>query len=151
VKADRLYVVELADADGEFRLGLIQSSGKVFSERDEDSGEQGTYAKSLWFKRCNDERRAWGANPEFEHYMDSDDRAFDMLPTESYLLEVEDSDLTDGSVAQKWVKPKLKQAFMAKVRWIAERYSLQAGAPSAAAKKAGAGAAKNASKRQRRS
>ena len=62
--------------------------------------------------------------------MDGDERVVDTLPTESCLLEVEDCDLTDGSVEQKWSKPKLKQCFMAKVRWIAETYGLQAAAPS---------------------
>ena len=130
VKADRLYVVKLAEADGEMRLGLIQTTGKPFVEHDDEIGEQVSYVKSSWFKRCSDEKRAWGANPEFEHYMDGDERVVDTLPTESCLLEVEDCDLTDGSVEQKWSKPKLKQCFMAKVRWIAETYGLQAAAPS---------------------
>ena len=51
------------------------------------------------------------------------------------VLEVEDSDLTDSSVAQKWTKPKFKQSLMRKLRWIAEKYKLQADgarAPAAA-------------------
>ena len=134
VKADCLYVVKLAQADGEMHLGLIQSTGKVFDEFDEESEEQVSYINAMWFKRCSDGKHAWGANPEFEHYMDGDERIVDALPTESCLVEVEDSDLTDGSVEQKWSKPKLKQAFMAKVRWIAETYGLQAAAPALAAK-----------------
>lgn len=104
VEADRLYIVELTEADGEFKLGLIASSGRVFEQRDEDDGEQVPYIKALWFGRCS-AHHGWGLNPEFEHYMDGDERMEDALPTESCLLEVEDSDLTEGSVDHKWSKP----------------------------------------------
>ena len=90
---------------------------------------------SLWFKRCSDSKRAWGLNPEFEEYSDASGKRNQELPTESFLLEVEDSDLTDSSVAQKWTKPKFKQSLMRKLRWIAEKYNLQADgarAPAAA-------------------
>ena len=65
--------------------------------------------------------------------MDADERLADELPTESFLLEVEDSDLTDSSVDHKWSKPKFKQALMRKLRWIAKEYDLQAKAPAAPA------------------
>ena len=105
VKAERLYIVKLDKADGEFRLGLVASKGKVLEAADdEENGELAPHIQSLWFERCS-AKGAWGANPEFEHYMDGEERIEDALPTESFLLEVEDSDLTDGSVEQKWSKP----------------------------------------------
>ena len=78
------------------------------------------------------EKHAWGANPEFDMYPNGDDRATDDLPTESCLIEVEDGDLTDGSIEHKWSRPKLKQAFMEKLRWIANKYNLVAAHPAAA-------------------
>ena len=132
--ANRLYIVELADADREFKLGLIASEGKVFNKRDEESGEEVPHIKGLWFKRCSDSNHNWGANPEFEKFETNGKRNADDLPTESCLLEVEDTDLTDGSVEQKWSKPKLKQSLMKKVRWIADKHKLhvEKAAPAAA-------------------
>ena len=70
VKPNRLYIVKLEDADGEFRLGLIATDGAVFDKEDEESGEETPHVRALWFKRCSDSKHAWGANPEFEMYMD---------------------------------------------------------------------------------
>ena len=78
----------------------------------------------MWFKRCTESNRAWGANPEFEEYRDASGKRDQDLPTESFLLEVEDSDLTENSVSLKLSKPKLKQALMRKLRWIAQKYNL---------------------------
>ena len=124
VAPQRLYIVKLADADGEFRLGLVESQGKVFTCEDEESGEPSPHVKGLWFKRCTESNRAWGANPEFEEYRDASGKRDQDLPTESFLLEVEDSDLTENSVSLKLSKPKLKQALMRKLRWIAQKYNL---------------------------
>jgi hypothetical protein len=134
VTANRLYIVELADADGEFKLGLIASEGKVFNKRDEESGEEVPHIKGLWFKRCSDSNHNWGPNPEFEKFESNGKRNADDLPTESCLLEVEDTDLTDGSVEHKWSKPKLKQSLMKKLRWIADKHKLhvEKAAPAAA-------------------
>ena len=52
------------------------------------------------------------------------ERVTDELPTESFILEVRDQDLTESCVAEKWKKPKLKQSFMRKVYYIAEKYQL---------------------------
>ena len=137
VVADRLYIVKLDKADGENLLGLIATQGSVVSRRDEATGEDVTYIKGLWFNRRSDSNHSWGPNPEFEQFMHADERITDELPTESCLLEVEDDDLTEGSVGQKWSKPKLKQAFMKKVRWVAEKYELAAAeVPPPAAKRA---------------
>ena len=89
----------------------------------------------MWFKRCSDSNHNWGANPEFEKFESNGKRNADHTPTESCLLEVEDADLTDASVDQKWSKPKLKQTFMKKVRWIAETYKLHGGKAAPAASK----------------
>ena len=135
VAAGRLYVVKLAEADGELRLGLVASEGKVFQSKDE-TGEEVPCIKSLWFKRCSDSNHNWGVNPEFETYTDGKgERVCDGLPTESFLVEVDDADLTESSVGQKWSKPKFKQTLMKKLRWIATEYhkDLQAAAPRAAA------------------
>ena len=139
VHADRLYIVELTDADGELKLGLVATQGKVFEEPDSESGKQTPYIRALWFKRCS-EAHVWAQNPEFERYMDGDKRIVDALPTESCLLQVDDGDLTESSVERKWSKPKLKQALMKKIRWIASRQKLYAPAPARAAGKRARGA-----------
>ena len=127
VGADRLYIVKLVDADGEFHLGLVVSEGKVI---DRDGGP---HMKALWFKRCNDDNHSWGQNPEFEQYKDGKGgRVSDELPTESFLLEVDDKELTDSSVTQKWSQPKFKQTLMKKLRWMANKYKLTAAAPTKA-------------------
>ena len=130
VEADGLYVVKLEDADGEFHLGLVASEGKVLMSVED--GEQAQRMKALWFQRCSS-NHGWGPNPEFEQYMDGARRMADTLPTESFLLKVEESDLTEASVSSKWSKPKLKQTLMKKLRWIADKYSLNA-APAPAKK-----------------
>ena len=135
VEPKRLYVVRLGEADGELLLGLVASEGQVFTRLDEATNEQAPHIKSLWFKRCSDSKKAWGANPEFEEYKDAAGKREQDLPTESFLLEVEDSELTDGSVEQKWTKPKFKQTLMRKLRWIAAKYNLQADAGAAPAAK----------------
>ena len=122
VEPQRLYVVKLTEADSEYLLGLIATEGDVISRHDDESGEDMTYIKGLWFKRRSDSNHSWGPNPEFEQYMDADKRIIDELPTESCLLEVVDDDLTENSINQKWSQPKLKQVFMRKVRWVAEKY-----------------------------
>ena len=135
VTADRLYILRLADADGEFHLGLAASQGVVFDKRHAASRLVVPHIRALWFKRRNDARSAWGANPEFEHEehenIDGKQRIEDELPTDSFLLEIEDSDLTDNSVEHKWTNPKFKQTLMRKLRWIAQEYNLQAKVPSA--------------------
>ena len=133
VHADRLYIVKLAEADGEMYLGLIATEGKVFDKVDKETGtgERVPHIKALWFGRSS-EKHAWGANPEFGMYPDGNNRATDDLPTESCLIEVEDGDLTDGSIEHKWSKPKLRQTFMEKLRWIANKYNLVAAHPAAA-------------------
>ena len=130
--ANRLYIVRLEEADGEMRLGLIATEAKPFQKQDQESSNEVPHVKGLWFKRCSDAKDSWGPSPEFEKYMDAKTgRITDDLPIESCLLEVEDKDLTDGSVGEKWSKPKLKQTMMAKVRWIAEKYGLKADEKSA--------------------
>ena len=121
-------------------MGLVASEGKVCTKTDRDTGEEVPHINALWFKRCSDSNRAWGVNPEFEVYEDASGKRDQELPTESFLLEVEDGDLTESSVDRKWTKPKFKQTLMRKLRWIAKEYNLQAeasaAAPAAAKKRA---------------
>ena len=84
------------------------------------------HMKALWFERCKGGDH-WGANPEFQQCnWENSVRLFNEVPTESFLLEVEDNDLTDSSVGHKYDKPKLKQTLMRKVHWIADQYGLRA-------------------------
>ena len=133
VQAGRMYVVRLEEPDGEFHLGLVTTEGKVFEKEVKDEAgavEVAPHIKALWFARCNDQRHAWPQNPAFEPYMMEEEegktqmRVTDDLPTESCLVEVEDKDLTDGSVDQKQEAPKLKEAFVKKLRAIADKCGL---------------------------
>ena len=128
VKSTCLYLIRLAERDGEFLIGLVQSTGKVFTKEVEDDHgeiEEVPHMKALWFERCKGGDH-WGANPEFQQCNWEDVRLFNEVPTESFLLEVEDNDLTDSSVGHKYDKPKLKQTLMRKVHWIADQYGLRA-------------------------
>ena len=136
VKGGKLYVVRLGEQDGELKLGLVQSEGKVFSKDDEE-GQPADFMKALWFRRCgvdpkkcNDEKNfTWPKNPAFELYMSSSGRIADDLEVKSFLLEVEDADLTEAGLAQKLKTPKFTESFVKKLRMLAEKYELR-GQPS---------------------
>ena len=134
VESERLYIVRLSEADGEFKLGLVASTGAIIDKCAEgDEGVTEPHMKALWFRRKADDRaHAWGKNPAFEPYGgDGPDRIADELPTASFLVEVTDDDLTDVGVTNKWTEPKLKEAFTTgKLRWIAEQYELVASNPN---------------------
>ena len=150
VKPSCLYLIKLEDSDGEFRIGLIHSTGKVFNkEVGDDHGEieEAPHMKALWFERCQNGDH-WGANPEFKQCNWETTRLFDEVPTESFLLEVEDNDLTDSSVGHKYEKPKLKQTLMRKVHWIADQYALRAEKAALSASKRRPQSAKGAKKRE---
>ena len=109
-----LYIVELDEADGELALGLVESrvgaNGKI---------------DGLWFGRKSG-TLSWGANPTFEHYNDSNGRIVDELDATSFLYAINDKDLTDASVATKFVQPRLSSAFMLKLRELAKLRKLRA-------------------------
>jgi hypothetical protein len=62
--------------------------------------------------------------------MSSSGRIADDLDVESFLLEVEDGDLTEAGLAQKLKTPKFTETFVKRLRMLAEKYELQ-GQPSA--------------------
>ena len=86
VKGGKLYVVRLDEQDGELKLGLVQSEGKILSKCDEE-GQPVDCMKALWFgrcgvdpKKCNDEKNfSWPKKPAFELYMSSSGRIADDL------------------------------------------------------------------------
>ena len=57
--------------------------------------------------------------------MSSSGRIADDLEVESFLLEVEDADLTEAGLAQKLKTPKFTETFVKKLRMLAEKYELQ--------------------------
>ena len=124
-------MVRLDEQDGELKLGLVQSEGKILSKCDEE-GQPADFMKALWFRRCgvdpkkcNDEKNfSWPKNPAFELYMSSSGRIADDLEVESFLLEVEDADLTEAGLAQKLKTPKFTETFVKKLRMLAEKYEV---------------------------
>ena len=50
------------------------------------------------------------------------ERVCDDLAVESYLLEVEDADLTEAGLAHKWDAPKFTHVFLRKLQMIAQKY-----------------------------
>jgi hypothetical protein len=120
---------------------LVATEGEVFEQQmgeagDEageaseasEAGEAGeeldegprAFIRSQWFRRRKEEQIGWGKNPHFEHFSHEGDRAEDDLPVECFLVEVTDSDLTEGSIDAKWETPKLKEAFVKKLRALVE-------------------------------
>ena len=110
----------------------MASTGAIFDKqatKDDGTTEVVPHIKALWFRRKDDERAyLWGKNPAFEPYGGvGPDRIADDLPVESFLVEVTDNDLTEAGLANKWVEPKLKEAFTnGKLRWIAMQYGYMA-------------------------
>ena len=95
-------------------------------------------------KQCNTEKNfSWSKNPAFEQYKDSSGRIRDELEVESFLLEVEDADLTELGLADKWKFPKLKEVFVKKLQLLAEKYDLRGTASSASGSAASRGGAKS--------
>jgi hypothetical protein len=123
VKANKLYVVALDEADGEFKLGLVATEGAIVDQPPAPGEPPEPHIKSLWFKRRKSQP-TWEKNPAFEQFLDGKARISDMLPTASFLLEVADADLTDGAVAKKWELPKFKETLMKKLRLIADLHNL---------------------------
>ena len=145
VKGGKLYIVRLSEQDGEFKLGLVQSDGKIFSKPDDD-GQPAEFMRALWFRRCgvdpakcNDAKNfSWPKNPAFELYMSSSGRIKDDLEVKSFLLEVEDADLTEAGLAQKLKAPKLTETFVKKLQMLADKYDLRGEASKSSAPAAGA-------------
>ena len=102
--------------------------------------------RALWFRRCgvepkkcNDAKNfSWPKNPAFELYMSSSGRIEDELEVKSFLLEVEDVDLTEAGLAQKLKAPKLTETFVKKLQMLADKYDLRGGASKGSAPAAGA-------------
>jgi hypothetical protein len=70
--------------------------------------------------------------------MSSSGRIEDELEVKSFLLEVEDADLTEAGLAQKLKAPKLTETFVKKLQMLADKYDLRGGASKSAAPAAGA-------------
>ena len=77
--------------------------------------------------------------------MSSSGRIADDLEVKSFLLEVEDADLTEAGLAQKLKTPKFTEAFVKKLRMLAEKYELR-GQPSTGS----ASAASSSERKERR-
>ena len=79
-------MVRLDEQDGELKLGLVQSEGKILSKCDEE-GQPADCMKALWFgrcgvdpKKCNDEKNfSLPKETAFELSMSSSGRIADDL------------------------------------------------------------------------
>jgi hypothetical protein len=108
----QLYVVELDTPDGEFNLGLVQL-GPVAGE-----GMHTVY----WFERVGNSH-AWPSRVKFKRYADTDDNWLsDDVPADSFLLSVEDSDLTNSSAEVRSANPTFCGRFVDKIRLFANSY-----------------------------
>jgi hypothetical protein len=138
VETEQLYFVRLDEPDGEFKMGLVVTRGKPFDKAimgADGKEETAKHMSAEWFKRKNDTSHAWPKNPAFEPHGATDD-----LPIDSFLLKVEDAELTDAGVKEKWQYPKFKEVFLVKLRGIADKYP-QLRTPAKASKKAHVAAA----------
>jgi hypothetical protein len=138
VETEQLYFVRLDEPDGEFKMGLVVTRGKPFDKAimgADGKEETAKHMSAEWFKRKNDTSHAWPKNPAFEPHGATDD-----LPIDSFLLKVEDAELTDAGVKEKWQYPKFKEVFLVKLRGIADKYP-QLRTPAKASKRARVAAA----------
>ena len=109
IEDKRLYLVELDEPDGEMSIGIVESGLTT-----DDT------LKGRWFGRKDGATQSWGTNPTFEHYCDRNGRIVDTMDKDLFLYEIQNSDLTDASVANKFVSPRLNAAFMVKLRELAK-------------------------------
>ena len=116
VVSGKLYLVRLADAEGGLKLGFAEAGDAL------PGGEQ---HMALWFvKRV---AGPWNDTPSFDPYMRGAVRITDPIEDASFLLEVADSWLTEGSLAVKHTHLRLTSEFTKRLKLLATEYPQQYG------------------------
>ena len=106
------YIVRLHDADGELYLGLVKLRIEKLIE-----GRPPVYI-GRWFARVG-KSHAWPSHVKFGPYMDGNTWVEQSFDVESFLLEVQDDNLTSSSTEES---PTLSAAFVERLKLFARKH-----------------------------
>jgi len=123
IQKDSLYLMQLAIPEGGFKLGFAEA-GKPHNGNGD--GTEESQHEARWFAKTGD-GNTWSDNPTFVHYMLGSQRSVEYVPSESFLMEVDDQWLTESSVATKHTTLRLKGDFMRRLRLLKEEYPVEFG------------------------
>ena len=118
LRKDGLYIVRLEQPDGELALGLVLLSDLSVSDTEEDK------IRAYWFERCSKGHHKWPAHVKFGRY--GTPWVSDLLPSETFLMEVREADLTEAGAKARDEHPVLSDAFVKRLRIFAARDGLAA-------------------------
>ena len=119
LRSDGLYIVRLEDPDGELALGLVQV--KVLEFEDDK-------LRAFWFARAS-KAHTWPSHVKFARY--GRPWLSDLLPPDTFLMEVKQSDLTEAGANARDENPVFTEAFVKRLRMFAARDKLTAAKPAA--------------------
>jgi len=122
VKEGVLYLMQLAVPEGGFKLGFAQAGKARLFVLDE-----GGQHEAKWFVKTG-ETTAWSETPTFIPYMVVQKRSVEYVPSESFLMEVDDRWLTEGTVATKHTDGfRITKDFMKRLRRLKDEYATEFG------------------------
>ena len=129
VVKEGLYIVQMHgnDIKGELLVGLCYYAGKTEhdSEESDNSGGECATMDVKWFERKGVKSFHWAATPTFEQtYFDKDGWMTYQVGADSFLLKLEDYDLTEAAQAKPYEEPRLTSAFMGRVKAFCTKHSL---------------------------
>lgn len=112
VREGGLYIVLVDEQDGELMCGLVLAGALEKEQR-----------RCEWFGRSGKLPlpHAWPNGVAFKRWDSSD-----LLDSESFLLEVHDSDLTPSGLASRTTSPRLTSEFVRRLRQFATQHELVA-------------------------
>ena len=113
LRLKELYVVRIADKDGDMRLGIVEPLTATASARNK--------VDSLWFGRKGKAKK-WSNTPTFEHYGGTGSaRVRDEVDLDCFLLRIDDTDLTESCRSTKLEEFRLSAEFTKKLRAVDAR------------------------------
>ena len=117
-----LYLMQLSVPEGGFKLGFAQAGkARIFAL------EEGAQHQAKWFVKTG-ERTTWSETPTFIPYMVGQKRSVEYVPSESFLMVVDDQWLTEGTVAAKHTEGfRITKDFMRRLRLLKEEYPVEFG------------------------
>ena len=122
IKDGVLYLMQLAVPEGGFKLGFAQA-GKAQTV----ALAEGAQHQAKWFVKTG-EMTTWSETPSFIPYMVGQKRSVENVPSESFLMEVDDRWLTEGTVAAKHTDGfRITKDFMRRLRRLKDEYPKEFG------------------------
>ena len=122
IKEGLLYLMQLSVPEGSFKLGFAQAGkARIFAL------DEGAQHQAKWFVKTG-EMTTWSETPTFIPYMVEQKRSVEYVPSESFLMEVDDRWLTEGTVAAKHTEGfRITKDFMKRLRRLKDEYPKEFG------------------------